>query len=462
MELTVLATTTRLLRTATAVLSVGLLTAACSGGDADADSDGEGGSELDGVSITVGSKDFTENILIRQMIAQALAAEGADVTDETNLGGTSVNRTALLAGEIDVYPEYDGTAWTVHLGQQDPSGDRQELYDVTSAMDLADNGIRWVGLSPFNDTYGFAANGDLAEAEGGFDLQAMADYMAATPDASLCMETEFPDRPDGLILFTEATGYAVPQSQIQILDTGLIYTETANGSCDFGEIFTTDGRINALNLSLVEDPGVFILYNISFTWMDATFQEHADTYQRLVDAILEPLDETKMAELNGLVDVLALDVDQAVELGHLRLVERLEDRIHEALVGVGMLLERRVHPGERDVVQDEDARVLNQAEVQGVDPPVRGEDLAEVAGAVGRLGVDQAGVKDLDLALRDRIPGGLGEEDQAVGAIRELRLHAQAGVRGGRHVVRHRLQVEPALGLSQVTIGREAVGVVER
>jgi len=305
----VLPTTTRLLRTATAVLSVGLLTAACSGGDADADSDGEGGSELDGVSITVGSKDFTENILIGQMIAQALAAEGADVTDETNLGGTSVNRTALLAGEIDVYPEYDGTAWTVHLGQQDPSGDRQELYDVTSAMDLADNGIRWVGLSPFNDTYGFAANGDLAEAEGGFDLQAMADYMAATPDASLCMETEFPDRPDGLILFTEATGYAVPQSQIQILDTGLIYTETANGSCDFGEIFTTDGRINALNLSLVEDPGVFILYNISFTWMDATFQEHADTYQRLVDAILEPLDETKMAELNGLVDVEGQDVE---------------------------------------------------------------------------------------------------------------------------------------------------------
>lgn len=306
-----LVTTTRLLRTATAVLSVGLLTAACSGGDADADadSDGEGGSELDGVSITVGSKDFTENILIGQMIAQALEAEGADVTDETNLGGTSVNRTALLAGEIDVYPEYDGTAWTVHLGQQDPSGDRQELYDVTSAMDLADNGIRWVGLSPFNDTYGFAANGDLAEAEGGFDLQAMADYMAATPDASLCMETEFPDRPDGLILFTEATGYAVPQSQIQILDTGLIYTETANGSCDFGEIFTTDGRINALNLSLVEDPGVFILYNISFTWMDATFQEHADTYQRLVDAILEPLDETKMAELNGLVDVEGEDVE---------------------------------------------------------------------------------------------------------------------------------------------------------
>ena len=292
---------THRLRLATVALSVGLLAAGCSSGGTG--SDGAVGSELEGVSVAVGSKDFTENILIGQMILQALAAEGADVTDQTNLGGTSVNRTALLAGDIDVYPEYNGTGWTVHLGQQDPSSDSQALFDVTSEMDLAENGVRWVGLSPFNDTYGFAANGDLAAAEGGFDLQGMADYLAAHPDATVCMETEFPDRPDGLVLFTEATGYTVPQSQIQILDTGLIYTETASGSCDFGEIFTTDGRVEALNLVLVEDPGVFILYNISFTWNDETFQEHAETYQRLVDTILEPLDNSKMAELNGLVDV---------------------------------------------------------------------------------------------------------------------------------------------------------------
>ena len=55
----------------------------------------------------------------------------------------------------------------------------------------------------------------------------MADYLAANPDATVCLETEFPDRSDGLILFEEATGYEVPQDQIEILDTGLIYTETA-------------------------------------------------------------------------------------------------------------------------------------------------------------------------------------------------------------------------------------------
>ena len=154
----------------------------------------------------------------------ALAAQGADVKNQTNRGGTSVNRTALLNGDVDVYPEYNGTGWTVHLGQQDPSKDRQELFDKVAVMDLAENNIKWVGLSPFNDTYGFAANGALAQAQGGFDLQGMADYMAANPEATLCMETEFPDRPDGLVLFEEATGFTVPDAQIQILDTGLIYT----------------------------------------------------------------------------------------------------------------------------------------------------------------------------------------------------------------------------------------------
>ncbi len=287
--------------------SLGLVAAACSSdddGDSSSDDGSEGGgSALDGVSLTVGSKDFTENILLAQMLIQATEAEGADVTDQSNLGGTSVNRDALLAGDIDVYPEYNGTGWTVHLGNQDPSSDPQELYDVTAEADLEQNGIQWVGLSPFNDTYGFAANGDLAEAEGGFDLQAMADYLEANPDASVCMETEFPDRPDGLVLFEEATGYEVPQEQIQILDTGLIYTETASGSCDFGEIFTTDGRITALNLELVEDPGVFILYNVSYTFNDEVYQEHAETYTEIVDAILEPLDNDKMAELNAQVDV---------------------------------------------------------------------------------------------------------------------------------------------------------------
>ncbi len=292
------------------IATAGLVLAACGSDDDTADTAESTGdaavdtAALEGVSVTVGSKDFTENILLGEMLAQALAAQGADIDNQVNLGGTVVNRDALISGDIDVYPDYNGTGWTVHLGNQDPSSDPEELYTLTAEQDLADNGIQWAGSSSFNNTYGFAANGDLVAENGGpFDVQGMFDYVAANPDAIVCMESEFPDRPDGLILFEDATGVTIPQNQTQILDTGLIYTETANGACDFGEVFTTDGRIAALNIELVEDPGVSILYNVSYTWDDAVFQENAETYTEIADAILAGLTQEKMAELNAMVDV---------------------------------------------------------------------------------------------------------------------------------------------------------------
>ena len=135
-------------------------------------------------------------------------------------------------------------------------------------------------------------------------------FSEANPDTTVCMESEFPDRPDGLVLFEEATGYTVPQSQQQILDTGLIYTETADGNCDFGEVFTTDGRIGALNLELVDDPGVMILYNVSYTFQNDVYEANADVYDEIVEEILAPLDEEKMAALNAQVDIDAVPYDR--------------------------------------------------------------------------------------------------------------------------------------------------------
>jgi osmoprotectant transport system substrate-binding protein len=296
---------------ASAALAVSLGVAGCGG------SSGGGGSssqDLKGVTLTVASKDFTENILLGKMFAKAVEANGAKVNDKTNLGGSSVNRSALISKRIDVTPEYNGTGWTVYLKHANPSKDSQKLFNMVAAEDLKKNGVKWFGISPFNDTYGFAASPDMAKKNGGeFDLQGMADYLKANPSAKVCMETEFPDRPDGLILFEKATGYKVPSSQTQILDTGLIYTQTGKGKCDFGEVFTTDGRIQALKLSLVKDPGVFIVYNVSFTMRDAEYKKHAKVYDKLASEILKPLDNEKMAELNAKVDVDGTPADKVAE-----------------------------------------------------------------------------------------------------------------------------------------------------
>jgi osmoprotectant transport system substrate-binding protein len=269
--------------------------------------------ELDfsGLEINVGSKDFVEQFVLGQLAIVGLEAGGATVTDSTNLGGTVVNRDALLANEIDTYFEYNGTGWTVHLAQEDPSFDPVELTNSVCTMDLAENDIRWIGVSPFNNTYGFATAGDSPAA--GLDLQGMMEYVNDNPDATVCMETEYPNRPDGLVLLEEATGLTIPAGQEQILDTGVIYDETANGNCTFGEIFTTDGRIAALGLEIVEDPGVNILYNVSITMPDSVYQQAPEAFEALADTIFAGLDNPTMAELNRQVSADGQDPRDVAE-----------------------------------------------------------------------------------------------------------------------------------------------------
>ena len=288
------------------MLAIGAVAALALSGCAASEESSSGGSlseyDLSGVSIAVGSKDFDEQLILGEMMVAAFEAAGAEVDNKVNLGGTNVARAALESGEIDIYMEYNGTGWTVHLGQSDPSFDPEVLTSGVRDMDLADNGIVWVGRSPFNNTYGFASSPEVTEANGGaFDLKSMMEYVRDNSDAVVCMESEFPSRPDGLILTETHAGIELPDNQQLILDTGIIYTETANNNCDFGEVFTTDGRIPALGLTLVTDPGVNILYNVSGTIRQDKYNEAREEFDGIIEAVLAPLDNIKMAELNGKV-----------------------------------------------------------------------------------------------------------------------------------------------------------------
>ena len=294
------------------MLAIGAVAALALSGCAASEEASSGGAlsefDLSGVSVAVGSKDFDEQLILGEMMVAAFEAAGAEVDNKVNLGGTNVARAALESGEIDIYMEYNGTGWTVHLGQSDPSFDPETLTAGVREMDLAENGIVWVGRSPFNNTYGFASSPEVTEANGGpFDLKSMMEYVRDNSDAVVCMESEFPSRPDGLILTETHAGIELPDSQQRILDTGIIYTETANNNCDFGEVFTTDGRIPALGLTLVQDPGVNIVYNVSGTIRQDKYNEAPEAFDGLIEAVLAPLSNERMAELNGYVSAEGQD-----------------------------------------------------------------------------------------------------------------------------------------------------------
>lgn len=298
------------LRVLAIIAAFGMIVAAC--GD---DTGGEGGEtttggeavldqyDFSGVTISVGSKDFDEQLFLGNMLKEAFEYMGATVEDNIDLGGTAPAREALLGGNIDTYMEYNGTGYAVHLAITEPIPDDPEtLTSVVREQDLEQNNIHWLSRAPFNNTYGFVSSPAVTDENGGaFDLQGMADYLEANPDAVVCMESEYPNRDDGLILFEEGTGYTVPDSQQNILETGLIYQETAADNCDFGEVFTTDGRIPALELTLVEDPGIHILYNISMNLRDDVYQENPEAFDAVAEALLSPLTQERMTELNSFI-----------------------------------------------------------------------------------------------------------------------------------------------------------------
>lgn len=268
--------------------------------------------DLTGVNISVGSKDFDEQLVLGNILKLSFEAAGATVEDNINLGGTVLAREALLNGDIDTYMEYNGTGYAVHLQLPPPvPDDPEELTQAVREEDLAQNDIHWLSRSPFNNTYGFVSSPALTEENGGpFDFMSMAAYLEENPDATVCMESEFPNRDDGLILWEEHTGYTIPDSQIQILDTGVIYTATGNNECDFGEVFTTDGRIPFLGLSLVEDPGVMIIYNVSVNLRDEVYQENQEAFDAMAETMLAGLTQERMTELNQMISVDGLPAEE--------------------------------------------------------------------------------------------------------------------------------------------------------
>jgi osmoprotectant transport system substrate-binding protein len=303
---------TRLRRAAAAVAVAGLALTGCGLGTAggpvpDAELAGplaEAG-DLDGAEISVGSKNFTESILLGKIALIVMKAAGAEVTDLTNIPGSAATRQAALEGQIDAQWEYTGTGWITYLGHTDPIKDETEQYEAVRDEDL-ENGLAWLPPAPMNNTYGFAVTKQTQEKYG---LKTLSD-IAKVPvgERTLCIESEFANRPDGLNGMLETYGLSrgadgVPEDNLQTYQTGAIYDATAKGRCTFGEVFTTDGRILALDLVVLEDDKrYFPNYNVSLVLGEQVLDDHPDLAD-LFAPVSEKLTNEVLLELNARIDV---------------------------------------------------------------------------------------------------------------------------------------------------------------
>jgi glycine betaine/choline ABC-type transport system substrate-binding protein len=120
------------------------------------------GIDLSGASVTVSSKEFTEQFILGHITKLALEEAGAEVNDQIGLVGSTTVREALTAGEIDMYWEYLGTGWVTYLGNEEGIPDVQEQYEAVRDADV-ENGVSWLEPTPFNNTYAIAVTDETAE-----------------------------------------------------------------------------------------------------------------------------------------------------------------------------------------------------------------------------------------------------------------------------------------------------------
>ncbi|MGH8868746.1 MAG: glycine betaine ABC transporter substrate-binding protein [Actinomycetes bacterium] len=311
---------TRTTRLAAVIAAAGLSLSACGlSTGSDTTGDVEAGSidssALEDTELTVGSKDFTEQLVLGKITVIALKAAGADVTDRTNIQGSVNTRKSLTSGEIDLYWEYTGTGWITYLGETQPIPDDEKQYEATANADLKKNGIKWLDPAPFNNTYALALAEEKAQELG---VETLSDYAALAkkdPDqASLCLESEFASRDDGFPGVEKTYGFQLPNSNKKNVDTGVVYTETDKGkTCTFGEVFTTDGRIQSLGLKTLEDDkGFFPIYEPSVTLKKETLAENPKIAD-VMNPIAAKLDTDTMRELNAQVDVKGKTPDDVAE-----------------------------------------------------------------------------------------------------------------------------------------------------
>jgi osmoprotectant transport system substrate-binding protein len=286
--------------------TVGLGLAAC-GGASSATSAGSSGldTSLKGATFTVSSKDFTESILLGKITEAVLEAHGATVTDKTNIKGSVNTREALTSGQVDMYWEYTGTAWITYLKNTKPLADPAAQFTAVKAAD-AKNGIAWLPMAPMNDTYAFATRPDIASKLNVTKLSDLSKLPVG--DLTFCIESEFSTRDDGFPGVVKAYGLNIPKSNVKMLDTGVIYKTTAQGgTCNFGEVFATDGRISALKLKVLDDDKRFFPnYNAALTMK----QTMLNKYPKIADymaPVAAKLDNATMTDLNAKVDAQGMD-----------------------------------------------------------------------------------------------------------------------------------------------------------
>jgi osmoprotectant transport system substrate-binding protein len=271
--------------TAVAALASTAALAACAG---------SGGSAS---SIAIGSKDFTEELILGEMYAQILEQNGFTVNRKLDLGGTQVAMEALQRGDIDLYPEYTGTALITELKQK-PGKDAAANYALVKAAYASRYDLEWLTPAPFNDTQALATTAAIQQH---YNITTLSDLAKAAPQLRLGAIPEFTKREDGLPGLQKAYG-GFRFKDVKLFDIGLKYKALESGQVDVVVAFGTDGKLNVDHLHVFDDDKHFWpSYQVAPVVRKATLAKYPAIATHL-DKLAPLLTDDVMRGLNAQVD----------------------------------------------------------------------------------------------------------------------------------------------------------------
>ena len=263
--------------------------------------------------VVVSSKIDTEGSVLGNIIYLALEDAGIPVEDRIQLGATNIVREALMAGEIDIYPEYTGNgAFFFDEADADHWNDAQAAYDRVRELDFEANDIVWLPPARANNTWAISVRGELAREHDLQSLEDLADYLADNGDFRLAASAEFVESPTALPAFQDAYGFELTSDQLVVLSGGNTaatmraaaqQTDGVNAAMTYG----TDGGLSALDLRVMEDTlGVQPVYEPAPIIRAETLAWYPE-----IETILAPLFAALSLEqlqtMNGNVAVNGLD-----------------------------------------------------------------------------------------------------------------------------------------------------------
>jgi len=252
--------------------------------------------------LVIGSKNFTEQQLLGEIMIQLLDSHGFKCEDKTGLGGTLVARKALENGQIDMYMEYTGTGLVTIL-KENVITDPKACYDAVKKTDIERNGLVWLPYMAFNNTYCLLMRRDDAAQKKIKTLSDLSAYVKANPGkVRFGTNDEFYARPDGYKPLQIKYDFQFPEDKIIKMAPGLLYKALQDGELEIAMGFATDGRIKGMNLVILEDDlNYFPVYNPA----PVVKKEIAAKYpelEKIFSELSAKLDTQSMTDLNYAVD----------------------------------------------------------------------------------------------------------------------------------------------------------------